>query len=298
MQAATEVQEKRRSVKAPARPASKASNPPAIQPAPAKQHPVYGSAANAKGFSLSKQSLPTLNDWHKRATDSALSFGDSKLTKSQEELFDLYDHAAWDIHIAAEKVEARNSREVWHKVDLLARQARYLGGDDCNVSASVMTKIAGELERYTVPRPPSLPDRSLSASRATDVELWQLHDKFCVEHGKLMALDNADTEAGDPAHKHATPSQRRSFRNWEKQLYRTDAAAMKVVRARASSIDGMLTKMNVVGFLIGPAKGTFSVVTKSGRRRWKLPYTPKTPELKLILSLRDDLRRFCEKGVA
>lgn len=73
---------------------------------------------------------------------------------------------------------------------------------------------------------------------------------------------------------------------------------MKILRARANTIDGMLMKMHVAGFLIGPAKGTFSVETKSGRRRWKLPYTPKTPELRLILSLRDDLQRFCEKEAA
>lgn len=293
MQAATAVQ-KKCTKPATIRRAAKSTNPPVIQPAQAKLHPVYGTAANLKGFSLSKQDLPLLNHWHKRAVDGALSFGDSRLTKSQEELFDLYDHAAWDIHIAAEKLEARNSRDVWHKVDLLARQSRYLGADDCNVSASVMTSIADELRRFTSDQPEAM-------WLIGDDALWKLHDEFCREYEDEKAFYTPEAQAG--SRKNATAAQKRASRTWMRQVDRTTAAANRVMSAPATTIFGMLMKLHIAGYIIGTTAGTFSVPYRGfdanlEPQQWRVPFKPRTPELSLILSLRDDLQRLFRKGVA
>jgi hypothetical protein len=75
--------------------------------------------------------------------------------------------------------------------------------------------------------------------------------------------------------------------------------ALEVITAPAFTLEGMLMKLHVMGFVILEAKpGTFSLPYRSGMPLWEIGNLGQdNDDLALIVSLRDDLHRLMGRRV-
>lgn len=119
-----------------------------------------------------------------------------------------------------------------------------------------------------------------------DAKFWKLHDLFSIEHAKLRALDTplARQEGGSPAAEAAHAA-------WEAQLQVADAVARRVAATRTFTIEGMLAKIQVCGFVFDWVGRTFRHNAGEPSMWEAVPrsYSPATEEQLLIVSLRADL---------
>lgn len=129
-------------------------------------------------------------------------------------------------------------------------------------------------------------DKQTTPSTTGDVKFWKLHDLFSMEYAKLKALDTplARQEMGSPAAVKAHEA-------WQAQLTVTDAVARRIAATRTFTLEGMLTKIQVCGYLFEWAGTSFRhntnppVMWEARAPSW----APPSAEALLIASLRADL---------
>jgi hypothetical protein len=90
-------------------------------------------------------------------------------------------------------------------------------------------------------------------------------------------------------------TQRAAHTAWERALDRTSDRAAAVVNAPARTLEEMLLKIHVAGFIIDPVKrGTFVPAFKVGGPDWQPRDFAPCDDMALIVSLRTDLNRFLQ----
>lgn len=127
--------------------------------------------------------------------------------------------------------------------------------------------------------------------------LWKRYEKFAEAYATLKSLDTKDAAAGSGPN--CTAEQKRAFKKWEAAITLADRAARKVISTPANTIQGMLMKIHLAGFLSdGCAAGTFSMpyrgIAADGEPQFWQPNRigeNRSDEFKLVLCLRDDLHR-------
>jgi hypothetical protein len=144
------------------------------------------------------------------------------------------------------------------------------------------------------------PDKELTMSKAKrknttpaknpDAELFRLHDRFCAAYEKMKKYDvpgKSDLSTG-------TKEGKRLHRKWESASNVAFDRGRAVIDALALTLEGMLMKLHIAGFVItGTKRGTFSGPYKSGTRLWEPGgLYGDDDEIAIIVSLRDDLHRF------
>jgi hypothetical protein len=129
-------------------------------------------------------------------------------------------------------------------------------------------------------------------AKTADADLFKLHDKFCAAYQKMKELDVGAVEKG-------TKEQRARYRKWERSISVATDRGRDVIVAPAFTLEGMLMKLHVMGFVIDDTKpGTFSVPYCSGIRPWQVGGICEDDDnLALIVSLRDDLHRLMGRRI-
>jgi hypothetical protein len=136
--------------------------------------------------------------------------------------------------------------------------------------------------------------RKYTTAKTADADLFKLHDKFAAAYRKMKEWDLGAVENG-------TKEQKARWRKWESALREVTDIGHAIVVAKAFTLEGMLMKLHVVGFVIDDTKpGTFDGPYQKGapQRPWEPgKFCGPSAELSLVISLRDDLRRFSGRPV-
>lgn len=139
------------------------------------------------------------------------------------------------------------------------------------------------------------PSIKAAAHRVGDVRFWALYDTFSHEHAKLTKLDTplSRQEKGSPAAVAAHEA-------WQEQLRITDAVARRIATARTYTLEGMLAKIQVAGFVFDWVGQSFQHDPDAAANpHWEAAprhYAPHSEEQLLIISLRADLLRLRARG--
>ncbi|THD76155.1 MAG: hypothetical protein E7813_00150 [Bradyrhizobium sp.] len=126
-------------------------------------------------------------------------------------------------------------------------------------------------------------------AKTVDADLFKLHDRFCDAYAAMKKHDTPTSSEGSGGN--ATKEQKAAFRKWESAAGEAFKRAKAVIDAPALTLEGMLMKFHVAGFVITDSKpGTFTGPYQSGIRRWA-PNRLAGDNVEIIVSLRDDLHR-------
>ncbi|CAN5192289.1 hypothetical protein BH10PSE11_BH10PSE11_08260 [soil metagenome] len=136
---------------------------------------------------------------------------------------------------------------------------------------------------------------SKRVGRKGDVRFWRLYDEFSREHTELEKLNTplARQEKGSPAAIAAHEA-------WQVQLRITDAVARRIATARTYTLEGMLAKIQVTGFVFDWVGRSFQHDPDAAANpHWEAAprhYAPHSEEQLLIISLRADLLHLHTRG--
>jgi hypothetical protein len=131
-----------------------------------------------------------------------------------------------------------------------------------------------------------------SNSDTADAELFKLHDDFCGAYAKMIKLGEQGG-GGAGSLDSGTRKEKAINRKWERAAEVAFRKARCVIDAPAMTLEGMLMKFHVAGFLIDDTKrGTFSMPYHSSIREWEPGKFCEGDEVAALVSLRSDLQRF------
>jgi hypothetical protein len=125
-----------------------------------------------------------------------------------------------------------------------------------------------------------------------DAELFKLHDQFRVAYQKMKKDDTPRASNGSLSS--GTKEEKRLHRKWTAAADIAFERGRAVMEAPALTLEGMLMKLHVAGFVMTDTKrGTFSGPYEPGVPLWEPGgLSGVSDEMAIIASLRDDLHRF------
>jgi hypothetical protein len=128
-----------------------------------------------------------------------------------------------------------------------------------------------------------------------DTALFALYRQFATVIRKVDELGANEAAGGSGSSSEATPEQRAVHMKWERALDRAGKLADKIIAAPARTVDGMLLKIQVVGFhLIDSATANFKPLINAPD--WQREEKDSPYAMDALIALRADMQRMRAKG--
>jgi hypothetical protein len=133
-------------------------------------------------------------------------------------------------------------------------------------------------------------------TKTADAELFKRHDAFAKSYAREEKLHTPSAIRGSGSK--STKQDQAAHRKWEEAASDAFDMACVVVESSASTLEGMLMKLHVAGFVIrGTKPGTFTGPYRGNNPLWEPGSFAEGEEITIITSLRNDLHRFAGRRV-